>query len=275
MSEIKFSFGKNWNDFVKTYLDNERIKEAIHSLQKFTGLKNFKGKTFIDIGCGSGLFSYAAYQLGAKEILSFDIDKNSVECCRLFHKYANSPNNWKVKHGSILDKNFLRQINKYDIVYAWGVLHHTGDMYSALKNAIGLVKNNGFLYIAIYNKAEGIGIWSDGRIGSSKFWVKVKRIYSSLPDFAQNLILYVVMCFLILIYILCLKNPVRVIKSHRKYRGMAWKIDIKDWLGGYPYEYASPEEIFKFCQQEGLILQNLKTSFSLMNNEYLFQKPAK
>jgi 2-polyprenyl-6-hydroxyphenyl methylase/3-demethylubiquinone-9 3-methyltransferase len=53
---------------------------------------------------------------------------------------------------------------------------------------------------------------------------------------------------------------------------MAWQTIIKDWLGGYPYEFASPDEIFKFCKNLGFTLQNLKTNFNLMNNEYLFQK---
>ena len=238
----------------------------------FTGLKSFKGKVFLDIGCGSGLYSLTAFQLGAKKIISFDIDPFSIKCTEYLHKQAGSPKKWKIYSGSILEKNFIKKLGKFDMVYSWGVLHHTGKMWQAIKLSSELVKKNGYLYIAIYNKTEGWGIWTDGRFGPSKFWICEKKIYSHLPLFIQNIIDYSVMTLLIFLYLVTLKNPIKKMKEHKKFRGMAWRTDIKDWLGGYPYDYASPDEIFKFCKNLGFSLENLKTNFSLMNNEYLFKK---
>ena len=272
MANKAFAFGKNWQSFVKNYLNEDRSNEAKKSLNEFYGENNFKNKTFIDIGCGSGLFSLAAYKLGASEILSFDVDPDSVKCCEYLREQEGNPDNWKILTGSILDDSFVSGLNKYDMVYSWGVLHHTGNMWQAIENAAGLVNDSGNFYIAIYNKADGLGVYPDGRFGPSKFWVSEKKIYTSLPLIFQNIIDYITMFILILAYIITLNNPVKKIKNHKSLRGMSWRVDIKDWLGGYPYEYASVAEIFHFFKNLGFSLENVKCNNGLMNNEFLFKK---
>ena len=273
MNEKSFEFGKNWESFVKKYLDQERIHEAKRSLAEFLGTSSLEGKTFVDVGCGSGLFSLAAYTLGASLILSFDADADSVKCCEYLREKEGFPEHWKVEIGSVLDGAFVSALGKYDIVYSWGVLHHTGKMWKAIENTAGLVSESGMLYIAIYNKADGIALYPDGRFGSSKFWEKEKKFYASLSPSVQNLADYAVMSALIVMYLLTLRNPVKMIQSHKKnYRGMSWRIDIKDWLGGYPYQYASVAEIFAFVKKLGFSLENLRCNNGLLNNEYLFRR---
>jgi len=266
-----FDFGKNWKSFLEKYLSDERIDEAKKSLEKFLKT-DLRGKTFVDIGCGSGLFSLAAHRLGARKVLSFDVDEFSVECAKKLREKENSPDLWNVTEGSILDKSFISTLEKYDVVYSWGVLHHTGDMWKAIDNAANLVADKGLLYIAIYNKADGFGLYADGRIGSSKFWELEKRIYYKLPKLIQSVIDHIVMFLMIIMYLVAFRNPIKEIKGHKSFRGMSWKIDIKDWLGGYPYEYASVEEIFKFMHKRGFVLKNLISHNDLRNNEFLFYK---
>ena len=145
---ISFSFGKNWQNYLKI-LNKENILIAKKSLIDFLG--NVENKTFIDVGCGSGLFSYLMYTLGAKEIISIDVDPFSVECAKFLKNIVKNPNNWKIYQGSILDKDFISQFGKYDIVYSWGVLHHTGEMWEAIRNICSFVKDDGLLFIAIYS----------------------------------------------------------------------------------------------------------------------------
>ena len=148
---ISFSFGANW----KRYLDSltiEKIQIAKQSLKDFLG--NITGKTCIDIGSGSGIFSYSMYALGAKEVTSIDNDPFSVQCASYLKSKVKNPERWNIYQGSILDKIFISQIGKYDIVYSWGVLHHTGNMWEAIKNAVSLVNDNGIFYLAVYNKTK-------------------------------------------------------------------------------------------------------------------------
>lgn len=262
--KITFSFGKNWQDFLHSYLTEERIQEAKSSLTDFLEAKSLVGLTFLDIGCGSGLFSLAAYRLGAEKIKSFDLDPFSVACCEYLRQKEGNPERWSIDSGSILDKTFLSRLDKADIVYSWGVLHHTGRMWEAIKNAIELVRPGGVLFIAIYNKVEG-------PFGSQS-WLKLKRSYNRAPSLLKILMEYGFLSLVITKMLLTLRNPATEIRDYKKKRGMSFRIDIKDSLGGYPYEYASPEEVFIFCKKHGLELENMRTVNGLALNEFLFRK---
>src|SRR5205823_13815006 len=78
-SETRFAFGRNWQHFLQN-VDEERIAEAEKSLCSMLEIQDLRGKSFLDVGCGSGLFSLAAIRLGASRIHSFDFDPQSVAC---------------------------------------------------------------------------------------------------------------------------------------------------------------------------------------------------
>jgi 2-polyprenyl-6-hydroxyphenyl methylase/3-demethylubiquinone-9 3-methyltransferase len=269
----RFAFGKNWQSFVRDHLNQERVEEAKKSLVEFCDGNNLiTRKTFIDIGCGSGLFSLVAHQLGACKVVSLDIDPHSVSCCKSLREREGNAPNWEIQHGSILDQKLVSSLGKYDFVYSWGVLHHTGSMWQAIENASNLVAQNGAFCIGIYNKADAWGMYPDGRFGPSRLWVTEKKLYSRMPLIFQNLVDFAVMSALVVMYILTFSNPIKKIRSHKSFRGMSWRIDIKDWLGGYPYEYASVDEVFHFMKERGFSLENLKCNPGLMNNEFLFRR---
>ena len=146
----RFEFGKNWAKFLEL-LNEQRIAEAEASLRQMLECDDLKGKSFLDIGSGSGLFSLAARRLGAR-VHSFDYDPHSVACtAELRRRYFPADEAWTVESGSALDAEYLRGLGQFDIVYSWGVLHHTGEMWRALDNAHLPVAPGGRLFIAIYN----------------------------------------------------------------------------------------------------------------------------
>lgn len=261
--KITFSFGENWQNFISS-IDEDSIQNAKSSLTEFLGLENLKGKSFLDIGCGSGLFSYAAFCLGAKKLVSFDVDQLSVNCCKYLFAKANSPENWELYRGSILDNNFISGLERADIVYSWGVLHHTGKMFEAIKNSARLVNKGGYFFIAIYNKDEGKR--------GSEFWLRIKKLYNYSPVIGKRILetLYILSYFGS--EVIKFKNPLRNIRS--KGRGMSFRTDVIDWLGGLPYEFATVEEITSFMSTEfpDLNLVNVKRVTGLDNNWYLFKK---
>ncbi|MBI4618250.1 MAG: class I SAM-dependent methyltransferase [Planctomycetes bacterium] len=234
--------------------------------------RSIVGKTFLDIGCGSGLFSLAAHRLGAARVLSIDVDPDSVRSSLCLREREGNPPGWEVRPGSILDPELVRSLGRFEIVYSWGVLHHTGRMWEGVENAASLVSAGGLLYIAIYNRADGFAFYDDGRFGPSSLWAVEKRLYSRLPSLLQDAVDWTAMSLMVLLYLATLQNPLKKIRSHAKLRGMSWRIDIKDWLGGWPYEYASVEEVFRFLSRKGFVLRNLKSTNGLRNNEYLFER---
>jgi 2-polyprenyl-3-methyl-5-hydroxy-6-metoxy-1,4-benzoquinol methylase len=263
----RFSFGKNWSHFLQ-HMNEDRVKEAEKSLLQKLQCKTLSGKTFLDIGCGSGLFSLAAHRLGA-DVSSFDYDPESVKCALFLKKeYAPKAKNWDICEGSVLDQKHLENYQPVDILYSWGVLHHTGDMYKALENVAPLVKKGGLLFLSIYNDQGG----------ASKRWTWIKRRYnhgSSVEAFFLMVYTLIRVWGPILLYsLLHGKGPVKVLSSYGKNnRGMSAWYDLKDWLGGWPFEVAKPEEIFDFFQTRGFSLKTLKTcAGGLGCNEFVFQK---
>ena len=261
----RFGFGKNWKQFLGS-MNEERRAEARQSLSEWLKMKDLTDKSFLDIGSGSGLFSLAARDLGAT-VDSFDYDKDCVECTQLLKKkYSPDDKSWKVESGDVLDRNYLSKYEQHDIEYSWGVLHHTGNMYGALENAGNLVKNGGLLFIAIYNDQGGF----------STFWKVEKRIYNILPTPFKYLISFVF--FIVLwtersIIDLIKLRPFKSYIAYKKKRGMSPWYDAVDWVGGYPFEVAKPEEILDFFRERGFELIKMGTNGgSNRCNQFVFRK---
>ena len=264
----RFGFGQNWNAFLSV-LDDERIAKAEESLREMLECDSLEGKTFLDIGSGSGLFSLAARRLGAK-VHSFDFDSDSFACTKeLQYRYFPNDVNWRVEQGSALDADYLESLGKFDIVYSWGVLHHTGEMWRALENAVIPTRAGGKLFIAIYNDTGS----------QSRRWHWIKKTYCRLPRILKSPFAIAAITpeeGKALVKSLITFRPLSYIRSWTNYktgRGMSRWHDIVDWVGGYPYEYASVDRIFEFYKQRGFTLVKVKSeSVGLGCNEFVFVK---
>lgn len=258
--KVTFSFGRNWNEFIQTCFSDERVAIVKAHLLDFLEMESLDGRYFLDVGCGSGIHSLAALQAGAGEVVSFDIDSFSCKAASTIRERQNGVSNWEILEGSVLDGAFLSRISPADIVYSWGVLHHTGDMWTAIRNAAGLMKPEGLFYIALYTTTPASG-----------YWLEMKKQYNRASSFGKRLMEYrYVLRHLLLPEIIGRRNPLKRFQQYKKNRGMSCMTDVRDWLGGYPYEDARIEEVHKFCRKElGMELINLRTGEA--NTEYLFK----
>lgn len=274
-TDDRFEFGRNWANFLST-LNETRIEAAQRSVVNLLNITDLTSKRFLDAGSGSGLFSLCAHRLGAN-VTSFDYDQNSVACTReLKKRYANESDQWNVLQGSLLDSSFLETLGQFDVVYCWGVAHHTGHMWKALDNLTTAVSPNGQLVVAIYNDQQYI----------TRGWGVIKRIYQRLPSFLQPL--YVMMIWAYgflkraavtlaasLLRLVTLRNPftpfVNWIKQNQD-RGMHVWYDLVDWVGGWPFEVARPEEIFRFMRDRGFVMEEMTTLIGHGCNEFVFRR---
>lgn len=266
MSEqsMRFGFGKNWENYVKKYFSEERVQIAQNHLLDFLQLDNLHGKSFLDIGCGSGLHSLAALRAGAKRIVSFDYDQNSVNTSNMLKTFSGDPSHWTVKQGSILDDQFLKTLEPADIVYSWGVLHHTGAMWQAMDNAAKLMKDNSLLYIALYDYDIQV-------TPSAEFWLEVKQRYNRGRWFSKRqLELWYIWEFVLYKKWSNLPDLLKRISGYKQSRGMAFYTDLVDWLGGWPMEFAKREDVKCWAEKTGLEMLIMKTGHA--NTEYLFKQ---
>jgi 2-polyprenyl-6-hydroxyphenyl methylase/3-demethylubiquinone-9 3-methyltransferase len=271
-------------------VDERRIDAAVESLARRLGRDALQGQRFLDAGCGSGLFSLAAHRLGA-HVVSFDVDRHSVACTtEMKRRYATDAAEWQILSGSALDPTFLDSLGTFDVVYSWGVLHHTGQMWRAIDLVQQRVAPGGQFWIALYNDQGGI----------SDRWTRVKKLYQQCPPALRTAYVVVVGGIWAAWRVVCLRVPIKLAgillspvkldappaspaeptadspsptNAEKRQRGMHWWYDLVDWIGGWPFEVALPEEVLQYLQPRGFELVDLMTvGGGLGCNEFLFRR---
>jgi 2-polyprenyl-6-hydroxyphenyl methylase/3-demethylubiquinone-9 3-methyltransferase len=249
-----FKFGENWASFSRQ-LNESRIEEATNSLTSLFGENALKGRSFLDIGCGSGLFSIAAARLGAQPVVGIDVDPVSIDTSRSnFSHWLGDGHPASFSQASVLDADQMKSLGVFDVVYSWGVLHHTGNMAQALSNVAKCVQPGGLLIIAIYNRH-----WS------SPIWKWIKWLYNKAGSIGQRLLIWIFMPIIFVAkWLVTFQNPFKM------KRGMDFMHNIIDWVGGYPYEYASVDEMTAQLKLLGFDVLNVRlASVPTGCNEYV------
>jgi 2-polyprenyl-6-hydroxyphenyl methylase/3-demethylubiquinone-9 3-methyltransferase len=229
-AESHFAFGKNWAEFSKK-VDEAKIQAAEQGLLKLLEKEEIVGKNFLDIGCGSGLHALSALRLGAARVLALDIDADSVATTKtMLERHAPSTDgHWQTGMKSVFDLA-PETDGLFDVVYSWGVLHHTGNLDRALGRAAACVARKGVFCFALYRRT-----WMDG------FWRAEKRWYAKASPEAQ---LRARRCYVALHrFLIGREKHENRINHYQSRRGMAYEHDVHDWLGGWPYESISPKEV--------------------------------
>lgn len=228
--ETHFAFGKNWSSYA-ALIDEPQIEEATKGLLKLVPAEEFIGRSFLDIGCGSGLHALSATRLGASRILAVDIDPDSVATSNAVLSSNSVKAVWQTEIISVFDLDPKRH-GYFDIVYSWGVLHHAGNMWEAVSKAASMVAPNGLLVIALYRKTY-----------LDLFWKLEKRVYARAPQIIQNIIRAVYIAAFRFGKLVTGDNFHKYIANYKSLRGMDFYHDVHDWLGGYPYETTLAPEV--------------------------------
>ena len=263
---VRFNFGDNWQAYAAGLTD-EKITEADKGLRRLLQQQRLDGLRMIDIGCGSGVHALAAVRMGA-QVTAIDIDPQSVATTQAVLQQHAPQGGWRVEERSILD---VPAREKYDIVYSWGVLHHTGRMWAAMDRAAAMVAPGGRLVIALYKKTPCCG-----------FWRGEKAVYSRLPRWARVPVTAGYAGAFLLAKTVTGHNPLKYLKNYKSQRGMSFWHDCVDWLGGYPYESAVPAEVQDWAARQGLRPERVENTermaagglFGSGCAEYVFTRPG-
>lgn len=233
-----YEFGRNWARFAAN-LDESRLIRAGEELARLIPRAEVFGRTFLDVGSGSGLSSAAALRLGASRVLAIDLDPESVATSRAVLGRFAPGGPWEVREHSALALDPV-SMGRFDIVHSWGVLHHTGAMWRAVETCLPMVADDGLLVLAFYRKTPLCG-----------FWRWEKRIFAKAGGIPRAIIRVVYKTIYVIGLLATGRNPRVYIRGYSSNRGMSWHTDVDDWLGGYPYESVTPEEVRRFLMARG------------------------
>jgi len=259
---LRFQFGENWWRFLET-VDEARIERAERALIELLGQDRLDGLTFLDIGSGSGLSSLAARRLGAT-VTSFDYDRQSVVSTRaLRERHYPDDEAWRIEEGSILDHEFLRTLPTFDIVYAWGLASHRPHVGVARKRR-GTGPSRG--------QTRDRHLQRSGK--ATRVWTRVKRSYNALPGRLRWLVLGPAAAWIwgpAMIRDVAVLRPFATWREYHHVRGMSPWRDLVDWVGGYPFETAKPEQVFEYYRRKRFRLVRLTTCGGGFGcNEFVF-----
>lgn len=260
-----YEFGKNWQRFLAEGIDQERVRIAQRHLLDLLRLGDLQGQSFLDIGCGSGIHSLAAYLAGADRVISMDVDPDSVAATRSLWQQAGSPDHWEVIERSVLDAAFMASLDKSDIVYSWGVLHHTGAMWQAIENASLPLKGNGIFYIALYAHE----VYQNP---SPEYWIEIKRKYNQAgPEEREEMEYWYAWERVLKSVVQKGENPFIYMRDYKRSRGMEFWTDVRDWLGGYPIEFARSRDVARFAHEQ-LNMDVIDIRAGEGNTEYILRR---
>lgn len=264
-----FAFGENWSGFARQ-IDARRIQVAEASIRRLVGREDLDGLSFLDVGSGSGLDSLAALRLGCTRLLAIDIDPASVETTRGTLAAFPTAAPCECRRLSVFDLADFN-VGTFDVVYSWGVLHHTGAMHGAIDAAARAVAPGGMAVFAFYRKTPLCHLWQ-----------LEKRWYSKAPAWAQRLARGIYIGAYWASLAVCGRSPRRYIRTYsERSRGMDFYRNVHDWLGGYPYESISAAEIESYMGDLGFVMVRSFTYagrlgrlglFGSGNDEYIFRR---
>lgn len=263
---MRFAFGANWKKFNKI-VDSQSIAYAVSCISQLVDSDKIQNKEVLDIGSGSGINALAFLRLGAKKVTCFDVDLDSVEATQsILQTYYPDKASWKVFQGDILDVD-PGEIGRYDLVYSWGVLHHTGNLHKAIENASTLCKSHGLMILALYRRT---------RLDS--FWRFEKRIYLQSNLLIRSIIESIYVITYLSASLIRGRNIIKFVINYKTQRGMNFLVDIRDWLGGYPFETIQDSNLIEILRSLGFELEKAKIGkanlgiFGSGCDEFVFRK---
>ena len=191
-----------------------------------------EGKTVLDGGCGSGMVSVAFATLGA-DVTGVDVTRQCVENGR------KNAQRFGVECRFIqADLVTLSLDDQFDIIYTWGVLHHTPDAEASFHSLATHLKEDGDIIIAVYLRTPLSG-----------FWNSIRVFYQRSPSMLKTVTRKTTAALLAGV-----DMAKRLVGGRQRYmmRGTSNEEIVNDWFGVPHRTFHSYDEVYKWFEDAGL-----------------------
>jgi ubiquinone/menaquinone biosynthesis C-methylase UbiE len=214
-----------WTEYVPELEASEKHWRLFYSPQEV------RGKSVLDAGCGTGIFSIIFARNGAGRVIGIDISPGSLETARTL-KTRFAVDNAEFRLQDMLGLPFAD--GSFDIVWAWGTVHHTTDPFRAISELIRVLRPGGSLFLAVYKRTKVTFIHEVIR----KTLIRTpRRTWTALSK---------IMAFFLSPVVFFFK------KREKSRKGEKLEELILDWYFVPIRHYYAPEEIREFLNEKGL-----------------------
>lgn len=224
--EVDGFYKDHWTDYPL------ELKGVLKHLEELFP-EGVKGKRVLDGGSGSGMVSVAFALMGA-DVTGVDITPKCVE-----NGYKRAEH-YGVKCKFINESLVTLDLSNehFDIIYSWGVLHHTEDARQSFFSLARHLREGGEIIVAVYLKTKISWFWNFARI-----------FYQNAPTVFKTIFLNIGSVFL---NIVDLFRKIIFNKERYMMRGTNNKEILNDWFGVPHRTFHSYNEVFKWFDENGL-----------------------
>lgn len=217
-----------WTEYLPEYNASEAHWNIFYSPQ------DVRGKSVLDAGCGTGIFSTIFARNGAAKVLGIDISEGSLETAKAL-KAKFHLENTDFKKQDMLALPF--EDESFDIVWAWGTVHHTTDPFRAMCELTRVLKTGGSILLAVYTRTKVTFLHEIIR----KTLIRTPRkTWKALSKILALLLYPVVLVFK---------------KREKSRKGEKLEELIMDWYFVPIRHYYYPEEIKTFLEEQGFAVE--------------------
>jgi len=134
-----------WTEYIPEYPASEKHWELFYTEEEV------RGRTVLDAGCGTGIFSIIFANKGAAKVMGIDISPGSLMTAESLRKKFNLQN-VEFQKQDMLELPFGDET--FDIIWAWGTVHHTTAPFKAISELVRVLKRGGSFLLAVYRKTR-------------------------------------------------------------------------------------------------------------------------
>ncbi len=217
-----------WTEYIPEYEASEKHWKIFYSAEEV------QGKSVLDAGCGTGIFSIIFSNNGAGHVTGIDISEGSLKTAK------NLKEKFNLSHTEFLQQDMLVlpfPDEIFDIVWAWGTVHHTTDPFRAIEELIRVLKPGGSILLAVYKRTRLTFIHEI-----------IRKTLLRTPQKTWKMLGKILAFFL---------SPVVFLFKKREKSRQGEKLEelIIDWYFVPIRHYYRPEEIEHFLEEKGLSIE--------------------